>query len=640
MPQETTRNLAAVMFADMVGFTALVGQDEDTALELRNRQREVVERLVPEYGGRVRQFYGDGTLTMFDSAVEAVKCATAIQADLLRPPEVSLRIGIHIGDIVDEGDGVFGDGVNVAARVESLAPAGGVLISDKVVDEIANHPDLTATSLGTARMKNVTRPVEVFALTSEGLPVPGPGYLNASSDGLPGVIRRWAVPAGGIAALAMAASAGWLFFFGASGEPGNQNRAAEEVPSIAILPFINLSEDPDNTFFAVGIEEQIRVHFTKISGLRVISRTSVAGVARTDLALGEIGETLGVGAILTGSVQRSGSNIRVTTELVGTGADGVVWAETYDRALADIFEVQSDIAEQVATALRAELSLDERSRIQMIPTDNLDAYAEYLQGRNQWNLRTEVGLNSAIQHFARAIELDSAYAGAYAGLADSYVLLPQYSGGRVDSRSAYARAEAAATSALRIDPDIAEAHASMGLVRLSFHYDWSGAEQALRRAIDLNPGYATAHQWLSLVLSYTGRGDDAVAEARRAQELDPLSAAVATNLGNAHRRSRDYEPAIRMYELALDFEPDFARAWFGLGSSFLWTDRYGEAADALARWARLTGEEPNDLRFLVEAVSEHMQTGAPVLLPDRLASGSPYLIAWRYALAVSGKGPG
>ncbi len=167
------------MFADMVGFTALMSQDEDAARELRDRQRDVVERLVGDFGGRVLQFYGDGTLSVFGSAVEAARCAVGIQAELRRPPEVSLRIGIHTGDVVDEGDGVYGDGVNVAARVESLAPAGGVLVSARVFDDIKNHGDLDATSLGTVRLKNVARPVEIFALTGSGLPVPGPIHLES-----------------------------------------------------------------------------------------------------------------------------------------------------------------------------------------------------------------------------------------------------------------------------------------------------------------------------------------------------------------------------------------------------------------------------------------------------------------------------
>ena len=165
------------MFTDMVGFTALMGRDEDAAREQLDRQRDVIELLVEKHDGRVLQFYGDGTLILFGSAVEATRCAVAIQGELRRPPEVSLRIGIHTGDIVEEGDGVYGDGVNVASRVEALAPAGGVLISDKVFEEIRNHRDLTAKSLGTVRLKNVVRPVEVFALTNEGLPVPGRGYL-------------------------------------------------------------------------------------------------------------------------------------------------------------------------------------------------------------------------------------------------------------------------------------------------------------------------------------------------------------------------------------------------------------------------------------------------------------------------------
>ena len=343
----TIRMLSAIMFSDMVGYTALMQEDERKAKESRDRYRKALEENILKHQGKILQYYGDGALAVFGSAIHSALCAVEIQKELLKPPEVSLRIGIHSGDIVHDDDGIYGDGVNIASRIESLSVPGGVLISDKLFDEIKNHSSLSAKLLGSYKLKNVKAPVKIYALTNPGLNIPTDQQLKAKTG-------------------------------------------FEEKQSIAVLPFVNMSADPENEYFSDGITEEILNALTNIDGLKVTSRTSSFAFKGKNEDIREIGTKLNVNSVLEGSVRKSGNKIRITAQLINTVDGYHVWSEVFNRNLEDIFEVQDEISRKIVNKLRERFSIksSQESLIKSY-TNNLDAYNDYLKGIFYFNKWTQ-----------------------------------------------------------------------------------------------------------------------------------------------------------------------------------------------------------------------------------------------------------
>jgi TolB-like protein/Flp pilus assembly protein TadD len=559
------------MFADMVGFTELMGRDEDVAREQRDRQRNVVEGCVEQFGGHVRQFYGDGTLSVFGSAVEAAKCAVAIQEELRRSPEVSLRIGIHTGDIVDEGEGVYGDGVNVASRIESLASPGGVLVSDKVFDEIKNHRDLEAISLGTARLKNVKRPVEVFALTNEGLAVPEPGHLGASAASLAHVGRasRLTTVAVGVSALLVLALGLMWVSSRAESELGAPLVTAEDrsAPSIAVLPFRNMSAEAENAaFFAEGIHDDILTQLSKVGSLDVIARTSVMRYAGSETPIPMIGRELGVATVLEGGVQRTGDRIRLNVQLIDTETDVHLWADTYDRELTaeNVFAIQTQVAEAIAEELRTVLTGEERRALANVPTESLEAYDLYLYGAATLRRQlTPEGSQIAEEAFLEAVRIDPGFAVAFARLA--YVHLDMYWNAFDRSELRLDLARQALQSAEAIDPD----HPEVLVARGYYHYwgfrEYSEAQAAFASAQRELPGDARLYEARGYVLRRSGSWLDAARDLETAVSLDPLNAELIRALGQIHSYMGDYDLAQEVLDRALTVEPGHWTARYDRG---------------------------------------------------------------------------
>ena len=538
------------MFTDMVGYSALTQRNEELALELLEEHRRLLRPLFSEYGGHVIDTVGDGFLVEFPSALQAVRCAIEAQRALSGrnasiPPErtIQIRIGVHVGDVVfAEGD-VYGDGVNIAARLEPFAEPGGICISQQVYDQVHNKIAVPLATIGRPSLKNIQTPIEIYrvVLTPEsGKPAPTPG------------------PAGS-APLA----------------------AAGDRKSIAVLPLANLSTDAENEYFSDGLTEDILAQLSKIGRLKVISRTSVMQYKKTAKNLREIGRELGVATILEGSVRKAANKVRISVQLIDAGTDEHLWSETYDRELADIFAIQSDVAQQIAEALKAHVSPEERTRIEHRPTKNLDAYQAYLRGLFLWNQRTDESVNAGIEQFKRAIGLDPVYAPAYVGLADSYIVLGNF--GTYRPAAIYPRAKAAALKALEIDDTLGEVHASLAQIKMNFDWDWAGAERAYLRAIELRPSYATAHHWYALYLSAMGRFDQALVESHRAQELDPLSAIIGSNVAATLLGARRYDEALTAIRQALAMNPEFWSTYLYLGMVLNNTGAYAEALAALRK---------------------------------------------------------
>jgi len=358
--------------------------------------------------------------------------------------------------------------------------------------------------------------------------------------------------------------------------------------SIAVLPFENRSEDKSNAYFADGVQDKILTRLSKIGDLKVISRTSTQRYKNTALSLAEIAKQLGVANLLEGSVQKANDQVRVNVQLIRAANDSHLWAETYDRKLTDIFAVETEIAKAIAENLAAKLTHTEERAVSVKPTNNLAAYELYLQGRYFWNRRDREGFRRAIELFTKATELDPNYALAYAGIADTYALLPIY--GFASARDSFPKAKVAALRALQLDDTLAEAHVSYGNVLLS-DFDWVRSRREFERAIELNPNYATAHQWLgSDNLMDSGELDRGLAEVRRARELDPLSPLLNTILGIAHYTRREYADAVTQFHKALEIDPNFLLAHAMLGQTLVMQGAIDEGIAEVQKARQINGD--------------------------------------------------
>src|SRR6266540_3016338 len=383
------------------------------------------------------------------------------------------------------------------------------------------------------------------------------------------------------AAILAAAAFGYHFYFVAPALAPNEK-------SIAVLPFADLSQARDQEYFCDGIHEEILTRLSKIRDLKVISRTSTQRFKSAPKNLPEIARQLGVAAILEGTVQKAGDQIRVHVQLINAGNDSHLWAEKYDRKLTDVFGVESEIAKAIAENLAAKLTHTEERAVSAKPTNNPAAYELYLQGRYFWNRRDREGFRRAIELFTKATELDPNYALAYAGIADTYALLPMY--GFAPARDSYPKAKAAALKALQLDDTLAEAHASYGNVLLS-DFDWVRSRRELERAIELNPNYSTAHQWLgSDNLMNSGELDRGLAEVRRARELDPLSPIVNTILGIAYYLRREYADAVTQFHKTFEIDPNFLLAHVMLGQTLVMQGAIDEGIAEAQKARQINGD--------------------------------------------------
>jgi adenylate cyclase len=394
------------------------------------------------------------------------------------------------------------------------------------------------------------------------------------------------------------------------GSPG----AGAEKPAIAVLPCDNISPNPEDAYLADGIHEEILLRLSKIRSLTSIGRKSVEWYRDNPRPIREMAVELGVGYVGECSLRKDAeqNRIRLTFQLLDAGTGGQVWAENYDRDLtaSSLLEMESDVAQQVARSVRAVLTLEERARIEAVPTENLEAYDYYLRGRHFWNRRSLAAFDSAIDYYNRAVLLDREYARAYAGLAETYVLLPEYGGPAISE--VLPLAKAATERALSLDPDLAEAYAASGYLKAVFEWDRDSAEQDLLKAIELNPDCATAHYWYAEVLGVTRRWDEALDEARRALELDPLSVAAHAYVGLLLMDSGRSDEAIPVFERTLEIGPYWENTVNVLATAHVLRGDYTAAAPLYDRLAELTGTDPEVYRAFLAALSDPSKTPAAV----------------------------
>ena len=415
-----TRELAAIMFSDIVGYTALMGRDEREGLRAVREHRERLRAMLPLFNGRLIGEVGDGTLSSFHSAVDAVNCARELQATLVEDPELRLRIGIHVGDVVFTDKTVLGDGVNIASRIHELAPPGGCCISERVYEEIRNKPEFHVQDLGEKHLKNVPRPIRAYALTAADAPDQPRSSLASSADAGQSRRRKFVIGVAAVLIVVLIAAISTWKWMGSGWSPVGARAPA--MRSIAVLPLENLSGDPAQEYFADGMTDELITDLAKISGLRVISRTSVMkfkGEHREQLP--EIARALNVNTIVEGSVLRVGDKVRITAQLIDAPTDKHLWADSYERDTRDVLTLQDEVASTIAQQINVELTPNEQARFARPRPVNPEALEAILKGRYFLGKGTSDGFQKAKEYFEQAIKIAPDFAGGYVGLAAMYV---------------------------------------------------------------------------------------------------------------------------------------------------------------------------------------------------------------------------
>jgi len=635
--------IAHVLTMDVVDYSTLLITEQTQVMGeltsvVKNTQR--FQRGESE-GKLVRIPTGDGmALVFFDDPQAPIECGMEIAAALKSHPEIGLRIGIHSGPVnavVDVSDraNVAGAGIDMAQRVMDCGDAGHILLSKRVADDLAPFPRWNPHlhDLGECEVKH-GRKISLVNFYTDAVGNPNlPRKCRAQRPPAARAAPSRSMILIGSLVLLIALLIGFVKF--SRPTPNRPAVATANAKSIAVLPFENLSHDPDNAYFADGIQEEILTRLSKIADLKVISRTSTQRYKGTPTNLLEIAKQLGVAHILEGTVQKAADQVRVNVQLINAQTDSHLWAEKFDRNLADIFAVESEIATKIADTLQAKLTGSEKQAIAARPTENSEAHQLYLKGRYFLSRRTEEGLKKSVEFFNQAIDKDSSYALAYSGLADSNMYLLKLAFLRGLSRKeSYERAKAAATKALELDDNLAEAHTSLALVKMEYEWEWASSEGEFKRAIQLNPGFAEAHHQYSHYLTAMGRSSESLAESLRALELDPLSLVLNGHLAWHYLYARQYDQAIQQCQKTAELDRNYPETADFRGLAYEQKGMYREAIAELQMAVNLSGNSPHIKAELGHAYAIAGETTPALDILDELKRGSTETHISSYDIAV------
>ncbi len=605
-PTGVKRKLAVILAADAEGYTRLMREAEEPTLETLTEYRAIIDSLIARHDGRIFGTAGDSVVAEFGSAVEAVRCAISIQeelrvrnAELPDDRKLRFRIGINVGDVMARGDDLFGDGVNVAARLEGLAEPGSICVSGSTFEQVKHKLSLGFEDIGPQQVKNVAEPVPAFRIVPGSVAVAS----GAKPTPKPSVAVRWRIPAVAAAVIvvvAVGAVAIWDAYLRPVPEP--QVTAPEEAPapalpdkpSIAVLPFANISGDPEQDYFSDGITDDLITDLSKISGLFVIARNSVFTYKGRAVQVQQVAKELGVRYVLEGSVRRAEGKVRINAQLVDASTGGHLWAERYDRDYREIFALQDEITGNIVSALALELTAGEGERVSRRDTDNVLAYDAFLQGWDHYLRFTREDHAKALPYFEKAVELDPNYGRAYAALARLY----HYAWLRiwhVDLGWYDARCQAERHLQLAMKNPTPLAHSVAGAKRI-FEQRHEEAIAELERAIALDPTFTDAYSYMAHALALTGRPEDALEAAQKAMRIDPHDLARKLwRIGMARLGMEQYDKAAAAFEGSRSRNPSL-EGW-PHAATYVHLGRMEEASKTLLDYIRLRGwSQSNDLR--------------------------------------------
>ncbi len=583
------RRLAAIMVADVVGYSRLMGRDDaGTLARLKACRSELLEPLVTEHHGRIINFPGDNALCEFASVIDAVECAVTIQRgvaererDVPRPERIYFRIGVNLADILAEERGVYGDGVNVAARLEQLCEPGGVAVSGTAYDHLRGRLDRELEFVGERRLKNIERPVRVYRV----------------------MVARAA----------------------AAAPP-----SPDERPSIAVLPFANMGSEPDHDYFSDGIADDLITDLTRVSGLFVASRHTAFALKGLQLDVREAGPRLGVRYILLGSTRKAGERIRLTTQLIDTDTGEYLWAERFDRVLTDVFAVQDEVTRSIVEVLKVKLLPGEEDSLRNSPAADIDAYQLYLRGQQLCRQRTRHAYEVARRLFAQAVDLDREFARAHAGIAECEACLSLHHGDSLPIESTLATAELA----LKLEPTLAAAHVARGLALLA-QGRLEEAERAYERAMALEPEHYEAHYAFGRVCFQLGRKEEAARMFRRAAALRPsdifsflILMGIENGLGQIEKSLATARLLLGRSERELERHPESGRAAYTAAAALA---VLGNRDGALRFAARALALEPDDHPVQYNVACTYSLLGEHDLALDVLERTMPGASAYRWA---------
>jgi adenylate cyclase len=556
------RKLAAIMFTDMVGYSALAQRNEALALELLQEHRRLLRSIFPKHRGSEIKTIGDGFLVEFSSALAAVECAIEIQEAIAKrnsgnPPQrcFQVRIGIHLGDVVRGDNDVIGDGVNIAARIEPLAGAGGICISQQVFDQVEKRVAKSLKRMGPVTLKNIMQPLEVYWVEYEG-----------ATSGPPTV--------------------------------GQADRHPVSEKSIAVLPFLNMSPDPENEYLSDGLTEDLIMAFSRLKGLRVPARTSSFVFKGKNEDIRRIGQQLNVKTVLEGSVRKAGNRLRITAQLINAADGDHLWSQTFDREMQEVFAIQDEITREIVHALEIQLVGAGEQPLAKHGTYNTDAYQLYLHAKYHFYKFTGEGFKRCIECCKKALEIEPNYALAYAALSLSYQTGWFYGFLSFEEKLAVIGPhDLFAEKAVELDPNLAETQTALAIVTCWNLRDWPRAEDCFKRAIKLNPNYVTAHEHYGGFLACMRRTDEAITHAGFVQQLDALSPMSNLHAGYIYWFIHRYDLVLEQAHTLLDLEPNFFGAHWLLGWAH-WSQGMHEAAIADLRKTVALGGGPIPLADL------------------------------------------
>ncbi len=557
------RKLAAILSADVVGYSRLMADDEAATVDTLKQYRAVVGRVIERHKGRIVNAPGDNVLAEFSSAVEAVQGAVDIQkaiegrnVELPDDRRMHFRIGVNLGDVIEEGDGtIYGDGVNIAARMEALADSGGICISSTIHDAVEGKLDLGFDFLGEQRVKNIEKPVRVYRVRSAAFIKQKPRPLAS---------RRWGA-FGAVATVFIVVSALIVWYASRAPEPSETVEASTSEtrdpvralpigPSIAVLPFVNLSGDPEQEYFSDGISETIITDLSKLRGLKVIARNSSFAYKGQSVDLRKVSRELGVRHVLEGSVQKTGTRLRINAQLIDGATGEHVWASRWDRPLQDIFALQDEITEKIVTELDVTLVEGDQARVWRRSTSNPEAY-DLLLRAGEFKPPTKADYDRSKAYLEKAVRIDPEFAVAWVRLGWTQVVAG-YSGWTDAPTVAWDRAIAHANHALAIDPELGEAYTLLTEVMM-FKQEQAQAMEYARRAVDLNPSGADTQAIVAIHTCWTGDGTG-LTQAQRAMTLNPYPPGWYYNaLGSCYRIVKRYQEAIAAERKCADLAPDY-----------------------------------------------------------------------------------